>query len=280
VIPRIFHRVWLGTDPMPEPHRRYGETWEAHHHGWEMRLWTDEDLSQLECGSALELGRHHAERANLVRYEVLRRFGGVYVDTDMECLRSIEPLLEGVTAFAGYVRPGTIGNSVLGSVPGHPAFERASHEAGRRIGTGKNSISATGPRFLSGLLPSFPDVTLFEPKVFYPYDWHEKPSPSGDYPGAYAVHHWAMTGREESLTVSGNSEYLRRKVLALRRRRSKADRRADRAEHRAAAAKRRAREAERRLSELENSLWWRLHPARLLRVHRFRRRRQPSSRGS
>src|SRR5436190_16517529 len=99
VIPRIIHRVWLGAEPMPEDFRRYGESWRRHHPGWRMRLWTDEDLPELGDRRALERARHHAERANLVRYEVLRRFGGVYVDTDVECLRPIGPLLSGVRAF-------------------------------------------------------------------------------------------------------------------------------------------------------------------------------------
>jgi len=273
MIPRIIHRIWLGAKPLPEEHLYYGETWRRNHRDWEMRLWRDEDLPSLDLGSALERGRHYAERANVLRYELLRRFGGVYVDTDVESLRSIEPLLDGVSAFAGYVRPGTIGNSVLGSTPGHPAFERASQEASRRVGTEKNSITATGPRFLTGLLRDFPDVKLFDPQVFYPYDWHEKrPAPS-EFGEAYAAHHWAMTGREESLDAAGDSDYLRRKVLALRRRRAKADRRTEKARGKAAAARRRADRLEQRLAAIESSLWWRLNPGRLRGVARARRRR-------
>lgn len=273
MIPRIIHRIWLGANAMPAEHVLYGETWRDNHPGWEMKLWGDDDLPSLELGPTVERGRHYAERANVLRYELLRRFGGVYVDTDVESLRSIEPLLEGISAFAGYVRPGTVGNSVLGAIPGHPAFERASREASTRVGTGKNSISATGPRFLTGVLQEFPEVKLFEPAFFYPYDWHEKRPPASELGQAYAAHHWAMTGREESLDASADSDYLRRQVLALRRRRAKADRRTEKALGKATAARQRADRRDERLRAIEGSLWWRLHPGRLLDAARGRRRR-------
>ncbi len=51
-----------------------------------MRLWTDANLAELDIASReRERARTFAELSNLVRYEVLHRFGGVYVDTDVEC---------------------------------------------------------------------------------------------------------------------------------------------------------------------------------------------------
>ena len=61
--------------------------------------------------------RKPTERSDIIRLEVLFRFGGVYVDTDVECLRPIDPLLrEGADFFAAYMRPGTVNNAVIGSV--------------------------------------------------------------------------------------------------------------------------------------------------------------------
>ena len=44
---RIFHRIWLGSKPLPAEFAAFGETWAAHHPGWEMRLWTDANLPPL-----------------------------------------------------------------------------------------------------------------------------------------------------------------------------------------------------------------------------------------
>src|SRR5262249_26177670 len=82
-IPRTVHRIWLGEAPMPQEYEHFAATFAEQNHGWKMCLWGDEDLSSLDVGAAeRERARSHSELSNLVRYEVLRRHGGVHVDTD------------------------------------------------------------------------------------------------------------------------------------------------------------------------------------------------------
>jgi mannosyltransferase OCH1-like enzyme len=192
-IPRILHRVWLGGGPIPERFHRYGESWERHHPGWEHRLWTEESLPRLECARALERARFFAEQSDLVRYELLARFGGVYVDMDFECLRPLDPLLRGVTAFAGLERPGWVQNAILGATPGHPAFRFALSQAIELAGLGLHTIHATGPFFLSRVLAEFRSVVLFAPHVFYPQGWQEADVEPDRLARSYAVHRWAKT---------------------------------------------------------------------------------------
>ncbi len=263
LIPKVIHRIWFGPTPMPADFERFGQTWREHHPGWEMRLWGEENLPELERPGALARARHSAERANILRYEILARFGGVYVDTDMECLRSIEPLLGGVEAFAGYQRPGQVCNAILGAVPHHPALERAVEEADRRVGTDKSSVRATGPRFITEVLEGFTEVKVFEREIFYPFDWTEKPRPASELPGAYAIHHWSRSGKEPS-DPAARADYLRDELAAMRQRKRKAQRRAEKAQRAADKATGRARRYERELAELRGTLWWRLRPSRLL----------------
>lgn len=193
-IPRTIHRVWLGEEPMPEEHERFGETFARHHSDWGMQLWTDEDLPELDITVAERArSRTRAELSNLVRYEVLRRFGGVYVDTDVECLRPLPPLLRGISAFAALECPGRVGNAVLGSIAGHPIFARAAQLARRTLGTGAHSADANGPYLLSLILEQEPGVALFGAELFYPYRWDEPERHDEAFPDAYAVHHWAKS---------------------------------------------------------------------------------------
>ena len=197
-IPRIIHRIWLGGEPLLDEFQHYGETWRTHHPGWEIRLWTDDDLPELGLTEALERGRHPAEQADVLRYELLERFGGVYVDIDFECLRSLEPLIDEVEVFAvlmaGSQTRRRVSNCMLGAVPGHPLFERASREAALRIGVG-TIPSATGPPFFTQLLKDFPEVTLYSAEKFFPLPHNEKYRAHEHFPDAYAVHHWAHSWR-------------------------------------------------------------------------------------
>jgi inositol phosphorylceramide mannosyltransferase catalytic subunit len=193
-IPRTIHRVWLGGKPMPEEHERFGETFVRHHPDWEMRLWTDENLPELGITAAeREQARSQSELSNLVRYELLHRFGGVYVDTDVECQRSLTPLIRGIDAFAALEAPGRVGTAVLGSVASHSAFARAARLARQTLGIGVNSTDANGPYFLSLILEQEPRVAIFGADLFYPYSWDEPERRNEAFPDAYTVHHWALS---------------------------------------------------------------------------------------
>lgn len=191
-IPRMIHRVWLGDQPMPIKHQQFAETFVHHHSRWEMRLWTEEDLPALGITEGSR-SRSASELANLMRYEVLHKFGGVYVDTDVECRRAFTPLLRGIDAFAALEIPGRVGNAILGSVAGHRAFARAAMLARRTLGLGAHSADANGPYFLSLILEQEPGVTIFPAELFYPYRWDEADRRHEAFPNAYAVHHWAKS---------------------------------------------------------------------------------------
>jgi inositol phosphorylceramide mannosyltransferase catalytic subunit len=193
-IPQVIHRVWLGESEMPAEYEAFGESFERHHPEWEMRLWTDADLPQLDITDADRArARTASGLSNLVRYEVLHRFGGLYVDTDVECLRDLTPLLRGVDAFAALESPGVVGTAVLGSVPDHPAFARAARLARRTLGVGPQPRDANGPYLFSLILEQHPTLTIFDSSVFYPYSWSEPQRRHEDFPDAYAVHHWSMS---------------------------------------------------------------------------------------
>lgn len=184
-IPRVIHRVWLGGRPLPPDYAAYGETWAAHHPDWEMRLWTDADAPEIP---GIEAARNLAERSDLVRYEVLRQHGGVYVDTDVECLRPIDELLDGVVAFSSYEVPGRLCNAVMGCVPGHAAFARLAELSRVTVGHG-HYPEATATTFSTFVLERFDDVTLYPPSVFYPELWDGRANDAADAP--YTRHHWA-----------------------------------------------------------------------------------------
>ena len=76
LVPKIFHRIWLGN-PMPEQFERWGETWLRHHPGWTMKLWTEKNLPPSRYPDLIEKCRYYSARANLYRLEILLREGGV-----------------------------------------------------------------------------------------------------------------------------------------------------------------------------------------------------------
>jgi FkbM family methyltransferase len=199
VIPRVFHRIWLGG-PMPERERHFGETWARHHPDWELRLWHDGNLPPLVNQAQFDAATSPAQKADILRYELLLEHGGVYLDTDFECFRSIEPLLEDVRAFCGREDAQLVTNSLLGCVPGHPFFAKVVAALPDSVAwlPGRPPNEQTGPELLSRVLVEQEALgqgvpTVFAPELFFPYHWTEPHRASEDFPQAYAAHHWAKS---------------------------------------------------------------------------------------
>ena len=192
-IPKVFHRIWLGGKPMPDEYVRFGESWLKHHPGWETRLWTEDAFKKSKFVDLLERCSTYAMQANILRVELLHAYGGVYVDTDFECLRSLEPLIDDVGCFATKVyddakHPHFVANGIGGATPGHPAMQRLLDAIRPAFELG--DLFCVGPVLWTKLFKEAPDVRLLEKRLFYPYSLKELEKSAGPFPEAYAVHHW------------------------------------------------------------------------------------------
>lgn len=199
MIPNTIHRIWLGG-PMPNHLERYGQTWVEHHPDWSHVLWTEDNLPPLRNQRLFDQAETIAPnnvgqlRSDIVRYEILYTFGGVYTDCDLECLRPIDGLLRGVDCFAGWERQAQwVGNTILGSVPDHPFFADLivglPANVRRRAGSRPNKLS--GPQYLTRVYRRHAkSVTVFNENIFYPYGWDELDRQGEEFPGSYTAHHW------------------------------------------------------------------------------------------
>jgi hypothetical protein len=205
-IPRTVHRIWIGDGPEPEWTRPFAATWERP--GWTVRQWSGpEELWPLRnqdlYDRAEEIAPSHVGqlRADILRYEILLRLGGIYVDVDFECLRPLDGLVEGMRAFAVWSVEGRwLANGIMGAEPGHPFLEAlverlpANIEADRRWRPGMIS----GPEYLTRVWWDCEEnVDAVPANLFYPYAWYETAAhdPGKEWPDVYAAHHWLSSGR-------------------------------------------------------------------------------------
>ncbi len=192
MIPKTFHRIWLGG-PEPAQFQTWGRTWLDHHPGWELKTWTEETLPPSRYPRLLARCVSLAQRANVFRYEILLREGGVYVDADLECRRNIERLIAGAEAFAARQEddagaPDAVNNAFLGAVPGHPLLEELVADVPLAHPEVPYSLGAI---FLTAHLRAYPQVRIFDRALFNPYRWDELHRRGEAFPEAYAVHHWS-----------------------------------------------------------------------------------------
>ena len=182
-------------EPVPDRLDGFWNRLEELHPGWKFVTWASSDreaLSWMRCWDVFDAQETWAGKSDVLRYEVLAAFGGIYVDADVEPLKSFEPLLDG-GPFAGWEDERLLCPTVMGSPAGHPAIESLitllPSWAGARSGAPPNQ--ATGPYFLTRFWRWRTDVRLLPPVAFYPVHWSEKRKLGGPYPAeSYAVHHW------------------------------------------------------------------------------------------
>ena len=102
MIPKIIHYCWFGGKPMPELALKCIESWKKFLPEYELRLWNEDtfDINSVPYAQEAYAAKKYAFVSDYVRLWALEREGGVYLDTDVEVLRSFDSLLDD-TAFIG-----------------------------------------------------------------------------------------------------------------------------------------------------------------------------------
>ena len=94
--PKIIHYVWVGGAPKPPIVLHCIESWRNMCPDWELREWNDSTMGDIGNRYVQEAYSHRkwAFVADWMRLNVLYRYGGFYLDTDMELLKPIDRFLE------------------------------------------------------------------------------------------------------------------------------------------------------------------------------------------
>lgn len=95
MIPKIIHYCWLSNDPFPDDIKACIYSWKKHLPDYEFMLW---NFSRFDIESSLWVkqafyARKYAFAADYIRMYALYHYGGVYLDCDVEVLKSYDDLL-------------------------------------------------------------------------------------------------------------------------------------------------------------------------------------------
>jgi mannosyltransferase OCH1-like enzyme len=186
VIPKILHRCVPAE--VPERYAKFWVGFQRLHPEWEFHTWQDPlDPDDWELGFLFDRCTAGAQLAGLVRLEVIWRYGGVYVDMDMEPLKALDPLLSHECWFG--TEDGVIlTDAVFGAEQGHPGIRACIDRF--LDGFWHPNPSMTGPRHTTAVLSGRADVTVLPKDAFFPYIWTEPERAGEEFPDSFAVHRW------------------------------------------------------------------------------------------
>ncbi len=119
MLPKIIHLCWLSGDPYPEKIRKCIESWKKHLPDYEIMLWDTQrfPLENSDWVKEAYKAKKYAFAADYIRFYSLYHFGGIYLDSDVEVLKSFNDLLH-LPYFVGAEKAGTIEAAIMGAPKG------------------------------------------------------------------------------------------------------------------------------------------------------------------
>ena len=95
MIPKIIHYCWLSGDEFPHEIKRNIDSWKALLPDYEFMLWDTNrfDLEQWPFAKEAFEKKKYAFASDIVRLYAVNKFGGIYLDTDVQILKKFDALL-------------------------------------------------------------------------------------------------------------------------------------------------------------------------------------------
>lgn len=95
MIPKTIHYCWFGRRPLPELALRCISSWHRFHPDYEIKEWNEDnfDVNILPYTTDAYAAGKFAFVSDYARFWVLYKYGGVYFDTDVELIRSLDDVL-------------------------------------------------------------------------------------------------------------------------------------------------------------------------------------------
>jgi mannosyltransferase OCH1-like enzyme len=202
MIPKKLHYCWFGRSRKSALNKRCIETWHKVLPDFEIKEWneTNAPLDDVYCKASYAKGMW-SRLSNHVRMYALYSEGGIYLDTDVEVVKSFAPLLRH-ECFLGFQQEQEsvdwANSAVLGAVSGHKFLEEC-------IDVTREKFLETGEFFRSPTIVTnilrdmglteygyqeIEEVTIYPAECFYPYPWFGKFSPECITENTYCIHHW------------------------------------------------------------------------------------------
>ena len=133
-IPRVIHAIWFSDNPLPALYQRCLASWRKYAPDFEIKIWTLDTYQPGRCLFYEQALAHKnwAFASDYARADLLRRYGGIYMDLDVEMVRPIDDLLynDAYMSFESLDRIEC--GSGMGARPGHPIIEDICRSYERR----------------------------------------------------------------------------------------------------------------------------------------------------
>lgn len=209
MIPKIVHYCWFGKGEKKFLVQKCIESWKKYLPDYEIIEWNEENFDinmSIFAREAYEV-RKWAFVSDYARLYALSKFGGIYLDTDVEILKNFDCLLNN-DFFLGYESNDYLGTAVIGSNIGNKYINElliCYNEKKFILENGKLNITPNPVIFtkilnengiiIDGKQKKMNDIMLYNQIMFYPNNIGMILNKKSDK--TFAVHHCEQTWRDD-----------------------------------------------------------------------------------
>ena len=119
MIPKVIHYCWFGRNPLPESAVKCINSWKKYFPDYEIKEWNEDnfDVNIIPYTKEAYSVKKYAFVSDYARFWVLYRYGGLYFDTDVEVIKSMDDIIER-GSFMGVEVPAVVDKVVPSVAPG------------------------------------------------------------------------------------------------------------------------------------------------------------------
>lgn len=121
-IPKIIHLCWFGRGEYPALAVKCINSWKQYLKDYKIMIWNEDtyDVFSSDYTSVAYNARKWAFVSDYVRLDVLSKYGGIYMDTDLEVIKDFSCLLENKRYVSSYIEGGLITAGFIAVEKNHP----------------------------------------------------------------------------------------------------------------------------------------------------------------
>lgn len=225
-IPKIIHYCWFGKKEKPDSVKKCIDSWKKFLPDYQLVEWNEDNfnIEKLQYTKEAYVAKKYAFVSDVARIEALYQYGGIYMDTDVEVLKTFTPLLD-ARCILGMEEKGYVATSFMAFEKEYPLvkqflnlYENISFlDENGQINTGTNVAKLTNMLMEKGFVQENhyqeleEGIKIYPKEVFSPYDYincHYNITEN-----SYCVHYFAVSWMSKKEQVKKGIKKQLSKIL-------------------------------------------------------------------